>query len=151
MRSNYRSRPTKKCKEVALAKRDQRGMRLTLNLARGFWRIWVASTCLWIVVAAVIVWSDLFPGQKKWTVEIADIGIVEICTRSNVSSTELADWIKINMDVIRQNPKEKCINQGSMPSLQVFANASMFIFFPPIFILSLEFLVRWIVQGFIRN
>ena len=108
-----------------------------LNYKKGLYRIWIVASFVWIVFYGILL-SDNIQEEYFWMNNKDKI----------VSSPECSE------DLAKET-LQLCLLESKKQSVEKYRNNLIkdvsIIFLPPIMVLLLAFVVRWIASGFIIN
>ena len=110
---------------------------MALQIGRGFFRLWIVLSVLWVCTVGAVTWSK-FPIEGE---SIADIGATKapVQTRTNMTFSEMQALVRKETSQVAARERWEIV-QAAVKSAIV----------PPIFILVLGLSLGWAMKGF-RN
>lgn len=117
-----------------------------MNWSRGFFRLWIAIACLWIGTATVILYQVWQDELSRENMELASLAKKPLSSLPPISKDD-------------SNPFARFVAEGRSASEIAVASAQQrrksienFIYFgllPPLVLLAVGMVIRWIVRGFL--
>ena len=138
-----------------------------MNMSRGFFRLWVVISLIWIGILLPFYWSMLFPQMK--VVRFSEHNSPapdgtplpnfflrsqngEICVLAFRQSDDvkIGQWLHLKdiRESVRNLPKGTCLEFDTRLNMKERLNVLLLIMSLPIFLIMFGSLVSWIWRGF---